>query len=77
MRTPYAKIGITLPNGLTLEPKKIRGVLSEGMLCSEEELGMSEDAQGIMDLASDAPLGATLLEYFKENRDVLPAHLES
>ena len=38
---PYAAVGITLPGGLTLEPKTIRGILSEGMLCSEEELGLS------------------------------------
>ena len=39
---PYAPVGTTLPGGLTLEPKTIRGILSEGMLCSEEELGLSE-----------------------------------
>ena len=38
---PYAAVGTTLPGGLTLEPKTIRGILSEGMLCSEEELGLS------------------------------------
>ena len=38
---PYAPVGTTLPGGLTLEPKTIRGILSEGMLCSEEELGLS------------------------------------
>ena len=38
----YAPVGVTLPNGLLLEPKKIRGVLSEGMICSKEELGFEE-----------------------------------
>tara|TARA_R110002072_G_scaffold276051_2_gene437695 strand:+ start:34674 stop:37109 length:2436 start_codon:yes stop_codon:yes gene_type:complete len=71
MKTPYAKVGVTLPNGLTLEPKKIRGVLSEGMLCSEEELGLSESSEGILELPSDAPLGETMLTYMKQRKDVL------
>ncbi|MCP4912852.1 MAG: phenylalanine--tRNA ligase subunit beta [Oligoflexia bacterium] len=71
MKTPYAKIGVTLPNGLTLEPKKIRGVLSEGMLCSEEELGLAEESEGILKLPEDAPLGETMLTYMKQTKDTL------
>ena len=71
MKTAYAPLGITLPNGLTLEPKKIRGVLSEGMLCSEEELGLAEDSSGIIELDKKAPLGQTMLELFNENKDIL------
>jgi phenylalanyl-tRNA synthetase beta chain len=71
MRTAYAPLGITLPNGLTLEPKKIRGVLSEGMLCSEEELGFAEESAGIIELASDAPLGMNMIELFNESQDIL------
>ena len=43
MKVPYAPLGTEFPNGLVLEPKKIRGVLSEGMLCSEEELNLAKD----------------------------------
>lgn len=74
MRTAYAPLGITLPNGLTLEPKKIRGVLSEGMLCSEEELGFAEDSAGIIELDKlfDNPeLGTNMLTLFNETKDVL------
>ncbi len=71
MKTAYAPLGVTLPNGLTLEPKKIRGVLSEGMLCSEEELGFAEESAGIMELDADAKLGMTMLELFNESKDVL------
>lgn len=74
MRTAYAPLGITLPNGLTLEPKKIRGVLSEGMLCSEEELGFAEDSAGIIELDKmfDNPeLGTNMLTLFKQTKDVL------
>jgi phenylalanyl-tRNA synthetase beta chain len=71
MKVPYAPLGVTLPNGLTLEPKKIRGVLSEGMLCSEEELGFAEESAGLMPLDKDAELGRSMLELFNETKDVL------
>ena len=47
---PFAPTGVTLPNGLTLKKAKIRGVVSEGMLCAEDELGLSEGHEGLMDL---------------------------
>jgi len=71
IKIPYASIGVKLPNGLVLEPKKIRGVLSEGMLCSEEELGFAEESEGIMELPADAPLGMNMLEYFKLKKDTI------
>lgn len=71
LKTFYAPTGVTLPNGLTLEPKKIRGVLSEGMLCSEEELGWAEESSGIIDLPSDAVVGTTLAKYKGEKGDTL------
>ena len=72
---PYAAVGTTLPGGLTLEPKTIRGILSEGMLCSEEELGLSAGpggsagpvnpegpggGGGIMELPEGTPAGTRL-----------------
>lgn len=66
---PYAAVGTTLPGGLTLEPKTIRGILSEGMLCSEEELGLSTGPRrpggpggrgGIMELPEGTPAGTRL-----------------
>jgi phenylalanyl-tRNA synthetase beta chain len=60
IRVPYAALGTSFPDGFTLEPKKIRGILSEGMLCSERELGLSENHEGLMELPSDAPVGQTL-----------------
>lgn len=50
MKTIYAPVGVTLPNGLTLKKAKIRGVESLGMLCAEDELGLSDNHDGIMDL---------------------------
>lgn len=47
----------------TLKPGKIRGVMSEGMACSEKELGLSEEHEGILVLDPEAPVGAPLREY--------------
>ena len=71
IKVPYAPLGTAFPDGLVLEPKKIRGILSEGMLCSEQELGFAEDSHGLLVFPEDAPLGVNMLEYFKMTRDVL------
>ncbi len=71
LKVPYAKIGVTLPGGFTLEPKKIRGVLSEGMLCSASELGLGDGASGLMELSNDAPLGENLKTHLNINSDTL------
>lgn len=61
-RVPLAVVGATLPNGVEIKKSKIRGEVSEGMLCSEIELGLGQDASGIMILDSDASLGVNLGE---------------
>jgi phenylalanyl-tRNA synthetase beta chain len=55
LRTAVAPPGATLPGGRTIAVTTIRGVVSEGMLCSERELGISEDNEGILALPADAP----------------------
>lgn len=50
-------IGAHLPNGLTIKKSKIRGVVSEGMLASESELGLSEESEGILILKEEHELG--------------------
>jgi phenylalanyl-tRNA synthetase beta chain len=67
-KVPFAKVGARLIDGHTgevaeLKPAKIRGVRSEGMACSEKELGISDSHQGIMLLPSDAPVGVPLSQY--------------
>ncbi|MDE0689462.1 MAG: phenylalanine--tRNA ligase subunit beta [Candidatus Poribacteria bacterium] len=60
MLAPVATIGATLPVGLTIKRAKLRGETSEGMLCSEKELGLSDAAAGLMELPTDIPLGTPL-----------------
>lgn len=59
---PMARPGATLPNGLTIRRAKLRGVESDGMLCSERELGLSEDHSGLMILPRETKIGAPLDE---------------
>ena len=49
--------------GMTLKPARIRGVVSEGMVCSERELALGDDHAGIMVLPEDAPAGVRLDDY--------------
>jgi len=71
IKVPYAPLGTTFPDGLVLEPKKIRGIVSEGMLCSESELGFSKESHGLLVFPEETKLGITMLEQFKISRDVL------
>ena len=63
MKSPLARPGVTLPNGLKLRKAKIRGVVSNGMLCSAVELGLGDDSDGIISLPQDAPVGSLLVEF--------------
>ncbi len=63
----FAKLGAKLFDGhsgkyIELKPAKIRGVLSEGMVCSEKELGISDNHEGILVLPENAPIGKPLAE---------------
>ncbi|MFO8058156.1 MAG: phenylalanine--tRNA ligase subunit beta [bacterium] len=59
---PLALIGTVLPDGTKLKKTKIRGLESQGMMCSERELGISEDHTGIWILPPETPLGKALPE---------------
>ncbi len=58
MVVPYAGVGARLPGGLTLERRKIRGQVSEGMLLSPRELGLGDDHAGILELDAGLTLGS-------------------
>jgi len=72
LKAPFARSGATLLDAYSeetprpfkkLKPSKIRGVLSNGMVCSERELGLSEEHEGILLLPEDAPVGMPLRDY--------------
>ncbi len=70
-KVPFAAVGVTLPGGFTLVPKKIRGVESEGMLCSESELDLNDSHEGLMILSEDAVLGMSLAEHLGAESDII------
>jgi len=65
MKSPLAAPGVRLPDGTKLSRSKIRGVESNGMLCSAIELGLGDEADGIIALPDDAPIGFDLSEYLE------------
>ena len=61
---PFAEVGTTLPGGTEIEEVNLRGKLSQGMICSKDELGLQEErAAGIMVLDDSAPLGVDFVKY--------------
>jgi len=76
----FARVGAQLIDGHTgqvvrIKSAKIRGIVSSGMVCSEKELGISDEHEGIMVLPSDAPVGMPLTDYLSDivfNLEVTP-----
>ncbi|HVE79213.1 MAG TPA: phenylalanine--tRNA ligase subunit beta, partial [Gemmatimonadaceae bacterium] len=58
---PFAPVGTVMPSGLKIERRKIRGAVSDGMLCSERELGLGDEHDGILPLSVTAPPGTPFL----------------
>ncbi len=71
LKSALALVGARLPGDLTIKAAKLRGVESSGMLCSGKELGLSENAEGILELPADAPVGKPLREYLDLDDAVL------
>ncbi len=68
----FAPVGTHVPGtGVDLKPGVIRGVESNGMLCSEREMMISDDHDGIIDLPEDAPMGARFIDYANLNDPVI------
>src|SRR3954454_2220659 len=63
-KVPLALPGAKLPKGTEIQKSKLRGVESEGMLCSPIELGLGEDASGLLILSPDARVGAPIADLF-------------
>ncbi|MFT5571253.1 MAG: phenylalanyl-tRNA synthetase beta chain [Cryomorphaceae bacterium] len=60
-----ATVGAKLPNGLKIKRAKVRGIESNGMLCSASELGLDEESAGILELDVDAQIGQRVDEYLQ------------
>ncbi|WP_027910471.1 phenylalanine--tRNA ligase subunit beta [Pseudomonas sp. URMO17WK12:I4] len=67
LKIPFATIGAELPGDFKIKKAKLRGVESNGMLCSASELQISEDNDGLLELPADAPVGHDIREYFELN----------
>lgn len=63
LKAPLAMIGATLPGGVAIKAAALRGIESQGMLCSARELGLDADASGLLELPVDAPAGMPLADY--------------
>lgn len=61
---PFARTGTIMPDGLKIERRKIRGQVSNGMICSQRELKLGEDHEGVMELDTDAAPGTPFLRVF-------------
>jgi phenylalanyl-tRNA synthetase beta chain len=65
LKVALAQIGASLPGGLVIKEAKLRGELSQGMLCSATELGLADSSEGILELDDDAPVGVNLRDYLQ------------
>ena len=76
---PVALHGSTLADGTKIKKGKLRGEVSNGMFCSEEELGIAGDepVHGLMIMPQDTPLGADIKEVLKLNKAILDFEITS
>ena len=67
MRVPLARVNAKLPDGNTITATELKGVISEGMLCSAAELDLADDAEGLFELPADAtrPACARRLQHLR------------
>jgi phenylalanyl-tRNA synthetase beta chain len=74
IKVPCALVGAALP-GIAIKQAQVRGVDSFGMLCSSKELGLSAEAEGLLELPNDAPIGQDIREYLSLNDNLLTLKL--
>lgn len=63
IKVPCARVGAALPGDFNIKQAKVRGIESCGMLCSAKELGISDEASGLLILPADAPVGLSIRDY--------------
>lgn len=75
IKVALAEVGAVLPGNFKIKKAKLRGVESHGMLCGADEIGLGEKSEGIMELPSDAPIGADIRCYLKLDDNVIDIDL--
>lgn len=76
LKVPFATVGAVLPGDFKIKKSKLRGVVSNGMICATQEIGLPEaGSHEIMELREDAPLGADFREYYQAQDFVLDIEL--
>ena len=75
LKIPAALCGAILPGDFKIKQSKLRGVESFGMLCSAKELGLVAEAEGLMELPADAPIGTDIREYLQLNDNSIEVDL--
>ena len=71
LKAPLAVVGAVLPGDFKIKAAKLRGIESQGMLCAEQELGLSDESDGLMELPADAPTGADLRDYLSLDDQII------
>jgi phenylalanyl-tRNA synthetase beta chain len=75
VKVPLARVGARLPGGKTIGAAELRGVESQGMLCSAKELELPDEANGLLLLDSDAPVGEPLTTYLHLDDAILEVNV--
>ena len=71
LKTAFARVGQILPNKIKIKKTKIRGIISNGMLCSASEIDLGQEDDGILELPIDAPVGEELCTYLNLPDNIL------
>jgi len=75
LRAPFAPVGAVLPDEVKIRRTKLRGVTSNGMLCSGQDLGLSDESDGLLELSPDAPLGQSVRDFLQLDDAILDIDL--
>ena len=75
IKVPFATVGAVLPGNFKIKKAKLRGVESFGMLCAEQELGISDASDGLMELALDAMVGQDIRDYLSLDDQIIDVDL--
>lgn len=75
LKVPLATVGAVLPENFKIKQAKLRGVESQGMLCAEAELGLSDASDGLMELPAGAPVGDDLRDYLGLDDQIIEVDL--